>query len=143
MQQQQHQQHQQQQQQRSARIDLIMKLFPEQNGNLLNSLQHQSSSAQSSLQSQQLQQAAANLPMLTASMQPVNSINPNSSASLSNLVASNLNYPSAMECDPSTPTTSLSSSSLAAGQSNQTAAALNSRYNFLLSGLNAPPDTST
>lgn len=68
------QQHLLQQQQRTARIDQIMKLFPpEQNGNLLSSLQNQSSQPP---------------------QQPIHLIN----------------YPLAMECDP-TPTAMPSNSS--------------------------------
>ncbi|XP_031626889.1 serine/threonine-protein kinase minibrain isoform X2 [Contarinia nasturtii] len=129
-------QHQQQQQQRSARIDLIMKLFPEQNGNLMNSLHNQSSLQPT------LQQAAAIIPTLATnnssnnSMEPVSSINPiATSSALNSLVVNNSsNYPLEMECDPVSNASLPSSSSTSLNASNPSL--LNSRYNFLLSGLN-------
>lgn len=92
------------QQQRTARIDQIMKLFPEQNGNLLTSLQNQASQQphqQPQLQQQQQQQ-----------QQPQQ--------------LHHINYPLAMECDPTPASTSSSSS-----------APMSSRYNLLLSGIGA------
>lgn len=87
------------QQQRTARIDQIMKLFPEQNGNLLSSLQNQASQQphqQTQLQQQQPQQLH------------------------------HINYPLAMECDPTPVSTSSS-----------TSAPMSSRYNLLLAGIGA------
>ncbi|XP_055302378.1 serine/threonine-protein kinase minibrain isoform X2 [Sitodiplosis mosellana] len=131
------QQQQQQQQQRSARIDLIMKLFPEQNGNLMNSLHNPSS-----LQPTTLQQAAAIIPTLTnnSSMEPVSNVNnPNvSSAALNSLVVNNSsNYPLEMECDPVSSASLPSSSSLSTSSTTTNPTLLNSRYNFLLSGLSS------
>ena len=115
-----------------------MKLFPEQNGNLMNSLHNPSS-----LQPTTLQQAAAIIPTLTnnSSMESVSNVNnPNvSSAALNSLMVNNSsNYPLEMECDPVS-SASLPSSSSLSTTSNATTnpTLLNSRYNFLLSGLNA------
>lgn len=96
----------QQQQQRTARIDQIMKLFPEQNGLLMNSLQQQQ---QQQLQSQSTLQQPSSISMLTASQ---NNINRNS---LSGIV--NSGYPHAMDCDPS-----------------PIASSINPRYNVLIGG---------
>lgn len=113
---------QQQQQQRPARIDQIMKLFPEQNGILLNSLPHQSQPSQFLSPQQQPQQQ-------TQQQQP-NSILLGSQSSLSGIggSSSNLanNFPHAMDCDPA-PTLSTSASSTS----------LNQRYNALLGGSNS------
>lgn len=110
-----------------------MKLFPEQNGNLMNTL-HNPSSLQPTLQ-----QAAAIIPTLTSntnSMEPVSNINPVSSAALSSLVVNNSsNYPLEMECDPVSSASLPSSSSSSALNSTTNPALQNSRYNFLLSGL--------
>lgn len=88
------------QQQRTARIDQIMKLFPEQNGNLLSSQQNQSQSSQQIQQQQQQTQQQQQL--------------------------HHINYPLAMECDPTPASTSSNSS-----------APMSSRYNLLLSGIGA------
>lgn len=79
-----------------------------------------------------LQQAAAIIPTLTSSLDSVSNINPVSSSALNSLVVSNsTNYPLEMECDPVSNASLPSSSSL-----NTTNPSLvNSRYNFLLSGL--------
>ena len=126
---------QQQQQPRSARIDLIMKLFPEQNGNLMNPL-HTSSS---SLQSTTLQQAAAIIPTLTNqvnSLDTVSNLNPSSALNSSLTTVNNSsNYPLEMECDPVSNASLTSSSSLNTANPNPNPSLLNSRYNFLLSGL--------
>lgn len=81
-----------------------MKLFPEQNGNLMNPL-HTSSSS-SSLQSTTLQQAAAIIPTLNNqanSLDAMSNLNPslNSSSNSSLTTVNNSsNYPLEMECDP-------------------------------------------
>lgn len=106
-----------------------MKLFPEQNGNLLNSL-HNPSSLQPSLQ-----QAAAIIPTLSNanSLEPVSNVNPITSSTLNSLTVNNsTNYPLEMECDPVS-NVSLPSSSSSLNTTNPSL--LNSRYNFLLSGL--------
>lgn len=106
-----------------------MKLFPEQNGNMMNSL-HNPSSLQPTLQP-----AATIFPTLSNnSMEPINcNINPIASAALNSLVVNNTsNYPLEMECDP------VSNASIPSSLSLNTTnpSILNSRYNFLLSGLN-------
>lgn len=105
-----------------------MKLFPEQNGNLLNSL-HNPSSLQPTLQ-----QAAAIIPTLTNanSLEPVSNVIPLTSTTLNSLTVNNpTNYPLDMECDPVSTASLPSSSSL----NTTNPSLLNSRYNFLLSGL--------
>lgn len=81
-----------------------MKLFPEQNGNLMNPL-HTSSSS-SSLQSTALQQAAAIIPALNNQVKSLDamfnlnpSLNSSSNSSLTTINNSS-NYPLEMECDP-------------------------------------------
>lgn len=78
-----------------------------------------------------LQQAAAMIPTLTGpSLDPIS--NPVSSAALNSLVVNNSsNYPLEMECDPVSTVSLPSSSSL----NTTNPSLLNSRYNFLLSGL--------
>lgn len=82
-----------------------------------------------------LQQAAAIIPTLANSLDVVSTVNPVSSAALNSLVSSNsTNYPHEMECDPVS-NASLPSSSSSLNTTNPSL--LNSRYNFLLSGLSA------
>lgn len=113
-----------------------MKLFPEQNGNLLNSL-HNPSSLQPTLQ-----QAAAIIPTLSNanSLDPVCNVNPVTSSTLNSLTVNNsTNYPLEMECDPVSNATLPSSSSL----NTTNPSLLNSRYNFLLSGLSTSASSGT
>jgi len=94
-------------QQRGGRIDLIMKLFPEANGNVLNSLQQTKTTQQQP--SAALQAAANRIPIYLQDPQLNDGKNESTSAPATT-------YPLEMECDPVS--------------TNQ-----QSRYNFLLSGL--------
>lgn len=90
----------------------------------------------SSLQSTTLQQAAAIIPTLNNqvnSLDAVNNLNPSSALNNSLTVKNSSNYPLEMECDPVSNASLSSSSSL--NTTNPNPSLLNSRYNFLLSGL--------
>lgn len=126
-----------QHQQRSARIDLIMKLFPE-NGNILNTTQNHATPAHTTTQSTAHVPAAPLMPFIMNNTDAINSHKTMQSMPLNSLIVDKKinSYPHEMDCDPVTinPAIPMQPVTHPTTQS--------SRYNFLLSSLQTSASNS-
>lgn len=126
-----------QHQQRSARIDLIMKLFPE-NGNLLNTTQNHATPAHTTTQSTAHVPAAPLMPFIMNNTDAMNSHKTMQSMPLNSLIVDKKanSYPHEMDCDP------VSINAAIPLQPVTHPTTQSSRYNFLLSSLQTSASNS-